>query len=45
MKVIKIRLETNEVENKEKYIFEIKKMKKKNLDKLGKKAIRQTLPL
>ena len=29
MKVIKIRLETNEIENKEKYIFEIKKMKKK----------------
>ena len=38
MKVIKIRLETNEIENKEKYIFEIKKMKKKKTRQIREKS-------
>lgn len=44
MEIIKIRMETNETENKEKHIFEINKMKKISRQ-IRKEVIRQTLPL
>lgn len=44
MEIIKIRMETNETENKENHIFEINKMKKISRQ-IRKEVIRQTLPL
>ena len=44
MEIINIRVKTNEIENKEKHIFEINKMKKISRQ-IRKEVIRQTLPL